>query len=584
MMRRVSWKETELLFAGAELRRSGKTLSVKLSYQAVYGMGEKYDGLNHKGKTVVNEVEEKFCFQGEKTYCPAPFFFTNSGFGLFADTFETTVFAFNENEILITLPEKADVVLFAGAPKQIIAEYMALGGEAKLPPAWAFGVWASANRWNKQSDVEELLSKMEEYDLPSSVIVVEAWSDEATFYIFNGARYEPVPGGKALQYQDFDFSASPWPDPKGLIEKIHRAGSHLVLWQIPVYKKQGKDEIPNLQNDLDRADAAQRGLCVKLPDGTPYTIPEGHWFGGSMVPDFTNPSTQTSWFDKRNYLLEIGVDGFKTDGGEFILRDDVCFADGTDGRQGKNRYALDYTRSYSGFIGGDRVLFSRAGFAPQHTVPIHWGGDQQSQNCELRSVLLAGLSASLSGMIFWGFDIAGYAGPLPSLDLYRRAMALGCFCPVMQWHSEPDGGQFRELMAGAEGNNERSPWNMAEAYNCPELIAEMQELYRIRSRLIPYLERTAKECAAHYMPMMRPLIYDWPGDSTAEQCDDEFMLGDALLVAPVLEENAVSRRVYLPEGEWIGYFSGRVVNGGQTIDDCQQPIPVFIRAEYKTQL
>ena len=568
----------------ASLRRKGDKLRITLSYSGAYGMGEKYDALNHKGKRVINKVEEKFCFQGDKTYCPAPFFFTDSGFGLYVDTCAVTEFDFREDEIIVSLPEDADVVVFTGTPREIISEYMALGGKAVMPPDWAFGVWASANRWNKQSDADALLDNMKKYDLHSDVIVVEAWSDEATFYIFNGAEYAPVSGGKALKYEDFDFSHSQWPDPKGMIEKIHAAGSHLVLWQIPVYKKQGAEEIPNAQNELDREDAVKRGLCVKLANGEPYTIPEGHWFSGSMIPDFTNPETVKSWFDKRRYLLDLGVDGFKTDGGEFIYRDDVRFHDGSTGSDGVNRYARDYTSAYKSFAGDDHVIFSRAGFAPQHTVPIHWAGDQQSQNCELKSALTAGLSASLSGMIFWGFDIAGFAGPLPSLDLYRRAMALGCFCPIMQWHSEPDGGQFKELMAGADGNNERSPWNMAEAYNCPELIAEMRALYEVRARLKPYLVKTARKCVEHNIPMMRPLVYDWHTDETAAKCEDEFMLGDALLVAPILEENAASREVYLPAGKWVGYFDGREYDGGQTVISSQQPIPVFIRKEYKNQL
>ena len=110
----------------------------------------------------------------------------------------------------------------------------------------------------------------------------------------------------------------------------------------------------------------------------------------------------------------------------------------------------------------------------QHTAPCHWGGDQQSTNDELRHVLSAGLSAALSGILFWGFDLAGFAGPLPTLDLYRRATMLACFTPIMQWHSEPDGGQFKELMPGGEGNNERSPWNMAAVYNSPEFVTEMR--------------------------------------------------------------------------------------------------------------
>ena len=104
-----------------------------------------------------------------------------------------------------------------------------------------------------------------------------------------------------------------------MIENLHGKGVHLVLWQIPVYKQLEPHEPPNRQLELDWADAAERGLCVTAEGGAPYKIPQGHWFAGSLVPDFTNPQTVESWFGKRAYLTELGVDGFKTDGGEFIL-------------------------------------------------------------------------------------------------------------------------------------------------------------------------------------------------------------------------------------------------------------------------
>ena len=94
-----------------------------------------------------------------------------------------------------------------------------------------------------------------------------------------------------------------------------------------------------------------------------------------MIPDFTNPAAEETWFSKRNYLTEMGIDGFKTDGGEFIYREDVRFADGSSGRAGKNRYAQEYTAAYTKHLGSAQALFSRAGYAGQHTTPIHWAGD-----------------------------------------------------------------------------------------------------------------------------------------------------------------------------------------------------------------
>ena len=581
-MKRVSCATKELSFGPARLRREGNELTIQLTYRGAYGMGEKYDSLNQKGRTVVNQVQEQFCFQGDRTYCPTPFFWTDSGFGLYVDTCETTVFTFEEDRIRVTLPEQAEVVLFAGTPEEMVREYMGLFGSAVLPPEWVFGVWASANRWNCQKDVEALLEKLERYDFPASVVVLEAWSDEATFYIWNGAKYTPVPDGKALSERDLDFSGSLWPDPRGMIERLHKAGLRLLLWQVPVYKKQGEDEVPNRQNDLDRADAAGRKLCVTLPDGSPYTIPEGNWFAGSMVPDFTKPATVESWFAKRQYLLDMGVDGFKTDGGEFIHCADARFHDGTTGREGVNRYCRDYTERYRDFAGPERVIFSRAGFSGQHTVPCHWAGDQQSQNRELASVLRAGLSAAASGILFWGFDLGGFAGPLPSMDLYRRATQMACFCPIMQWHSEPDGGQFRELMPGETGNNERSPWNMAERYGTPAFLDEMRYWHKLREKLRPYLWKTAQDCVRDSKPMLRPLAYVWPEDPAAVKCEDAYLLGDDILVAPLLEEDAVSREVYLPGGIWYDFFTGTEYRGGRTVSaGGNGKLPVFTRNGWK---
>ena len=159
-MRKVSYKEKEISYGAAKLSRQGKTLTVHLQYNGAYGMGEKFDSLNQKGHHVVNRVEEKFCFQGDKTYNPTPFFWTDTGFGLYVDTCETTEFDFAEDEIRVNLPECADVVLFSGTPEVMLREYMRLFGTAKLPSEWALGVWVSANRWNKQADVEQLLKKL----------------------------------------------------------------------------------------------------------------------------------------------------------------------------------------------------------------------------------------------------------------------------------------------------------------------------------------------------------------------------------------------------------------------------------------
>lgn len=554
-------------------------LTIRLDYAGAYGMGEKFNGLNQKGKTSVNQVVEKFCHQGHYTYLPAPFFVTDAGIGLYVDTKRETEFSFGD-EIVCRIPPEADAVFFSGAVPEVISAYMERFGPAKLPPAYAFGIWISANRWHCQEDVERQLELLERYDFPATVMVLEAWSDEATFYIWNGASYEPRPDGEALSPEDFDFSKSPWwKDPQGMIRTLHEKGIRLVLWQIPAYKRLEKWEPPCRQLELDQEDAVRRRLCVMLEGGEPYRIPEGNWFSGSLIPDFTNPLTRRVWFEKRRYLLEMGVDGFKTDGGEFIYRRDLKLSGGEDGEEAKNAYARAYTEAYSDFVGPKGVLFSRAGFSGAHRAPIHWAGDQQSENGELKSVLGAGLSAAMTGIPFWSFDIGGFAGPLPSLDLYRRATQLACFAPVMQWHSEPDGGQFADLMPGAEGNNERSPWNVADARGCPEFVEEIRFWHRLRMNLHPYLYGTARDCCRENRPMMRTLVYEWAQLAEAVEAEDEFLLGESLLVAPLLEEGAAGRRLWFPPGEWYGLFTRKKYDGcRQAESDPGEKFPVYLRS------
>lgn len=564
----------------AQIRRTeAEKLVIDVPYQGVYGLGEKFDSVNQKGKTVETQVIEKFCNQGNISYCVTPFFITDSGLGIYIKTGKKTVISL-QDEIICEIPKEAEVTVFTGSIGEIIQDYVGLFQKPKLPPRYAFGIWVSANHWNCEADVDRLLAELEEYRFPASVIVLEAWSDEATFYIWNGAEYKPEKSKEGFSYEDFDFRNSPyWKDPKGMIEKLHEKGKKLVLWQIPVFKGMEPDRTSE-QLDLDKEYAIEHGLAVLNKDGTPYEIPKGNWFEGSYIPDFTNEKTREFWFRKRQYLTDIGVDGFKTDGGEFIYSKDVLFSDGTDGEEGKNQYCQDYINAYSHFITEDQVLFSRAGYAGASGTPILWAGDHQSTNDELKNVLRAALSSAMSGILFWSFDIGGFAGPLPSLDLYRRSTQMAVFTPVMQWHSEPDGGQFRELMPGAEGNNERSPWNIAMAYNKPEFIEEMRYWHMLREALLPYIYESAQTAVRESRPMMRPLVFDYQADRAVTDIEDEYLFGDSLLVAPFMEEDQASRKVYLPEGKWHDLFTGRCYEGKKWHEsDRKSRLPVYIKAD-----
>lgn len=538
------------------------TLTFLHPYTVVYGLGERFDGVNQKGSKITTEVEEKFCNQGNVSYCPIPFFFTDNNLGVYIDTYTVTEFIFEEEiQIKIRKDSKGQfpvVTFLKGTPVDILTGYSELTGKAQMVPKWSFGPWMSANRWNNESEILQQLELVKKYNFPHSVMVIEAWSDEATFYRFN--------------------DRGEWCNPKELIKTLLEEKIRLVLWQIPVLKKMENNE----RNEILEADkkyAIENELCIKNNDGTPYTIPEDHWFAGSMLPDFTKKEAIDWWFEKRQYLLDMGVAGFKTDGGEFILTDEVLGADGSTGLELRNLYASSYIKAYSDFIGKDRVLFSRAGYKEQQCYPMQWAGDQMSTWDEFRHIISAGISIGLSGIPFWGFDIAGFAGPMPSLDLYVRATQLSVFVPVMQWHSEPDGGQFADIMANHVEINDRSPWNISKYYKDETVLERLRFHYFLRMNLVPYLYNLALQAVETGIPMMKHLILEYPQDERAKQVEDCFLLGD-LLIAPILEEGKQERTVYLPEGEWISLWQeGAKLRGGEShlVLSGRDRIPVFIR-------
>lgn len=537
------------------------TVTLDIIYDAVYGMGEKFNCVNQKNLEVEAKVYEKFCNQGEISYCPIPFFFTNTNVGVFVDTFVVTKYEFKDNiKIKFEKDSKGKwpvLYFFIGSPKEIVEAYTGITGKPLLTPKWSFGVWMSANRWNTQEEVEKQIQLQEKYNFPANVLVLEAWSDEATFYRWN--------------------EHGEWKNPQKMIDELHKKGIRLILWQIPVIKKMAEGESHEvLENDWKYA--VENKLCVLNTDGTPYVIPQDHWFPGSMLPDFTNPDTLDWWFSKRKHLLDMGVDGFKTDGGEFILSDDIKVHNGFTEVEMKNCFAASYVKEYSKFIGPDRVLFSRAGYTGQQNYPMHWAGDQVSTWDELRHVLTAGLSIGLSGIPYWGFDIGGFSGPLPSVELYERSMQMSVFSPVMQWHSEPSGGQFEEIMHSAEGINDRSPWNMSSVYKDNELLERIGFHYNLRTNLLPYIYDQAKKSSETGLPMMRHLILEYPEDINVVDIEDSFMLGD-ILVSPVIYEGKKEKEVYLPAGLWIDLWSGEKKSGGKRyLVTCGiEKIPAFVR-------
>ena len=559
-------------------------LDEELAYEHLVGLGERFDTVDQKGNDLLCRVVEHFTRQGKNSYLPIPFFLTEKELGWFSSAKHRLWIDAREGlKLTFDTPQRGILTeewwLF-GQPQELLSQLHRLTGRAALPPKWAFGLWISGNGWNTQQETMEQLQALHEHSLPATAIVLEAWSDEQTFCIFNDAKYESLNQERPYTYTDFTFPEDgKWPDPRGLAKEIQEAGLNLVLWQIPVIKYEwGK---PGSQLLSDEAYAIEKGYCILNDDGTPYRITD-HWFKNSLLLDFTNPQAVQWWFGKRKYLLEdLGVKGFKTDGGEFLFDDTAMLDDGQTGETAHNLYPLQYAKAYHDFMqehGVEGITFTRAGYAGAQTVPIHWAGDQLSEWSEFRAQLVAGLSAGLSGIPFWGFDIGGFAGDFPSQELYLRSVAMGAFCPVMQWHSEPRDGQFYHT-ARERWNNDRSPWNLATLYQDEGIISIYRQFANLRMNLLPYIYQEAKYCAQSARPLMAHLIVDYAHDEKVWSVHDQYMFGRALLVAPITKEGALSREIYLPAGTWHDLFLGGTIEGGQTIEyACPvDRIPVFVR-------
>ena len=565
--------------------QGGRPLRVRQTFaapsqEAFFGFGERFNALNQRGNTLDVRVFEQYKNQGRRTYLPIPFMLSSRGYGLYLATSRHVAYdlaAAQKDrwsfEAELGPQDDLEYHLIAGCPQEILATLADLTGRPVLPPRWAFGPWMSSNEWNNQSLVMEQVRQTVEHRIPATVLVIEAWSDESTFYIWNDAQYTPKPAGEPFSYDDFDFPAGGrWPDPRGMVEALNRLGIRVLLWQVPVMKKLAE---PHPQHDRDERYMIERGYCVREAGGQPYRI-RPFWFHDGLLLDVTHPEAVRWWLGKRAYLLdELGISGFKTDGGEHLWGRDLRFADGRRGDELGNLYPNLYAGAYHRFAcekrRGDAVTFSRAGFTGAQAYPCHWAGDENSTWEAFCASLRAGLNAGISGVPFWGWDLAGFSGEIPSAELYLRSAAMAAFCPIMQYHSEFNAGRWP--------SRDRTPWNIARRTGNPDVIPAYCFYANLRLNLLPYIYSEAQHSSQTGLPLMRTLWLDYPQDATCWELQDQYLFGRTLLVAPVLEEGARRRQVYLPRGRWFDLWRQRVHEGPCWLD-CEAPpevIPVFVR-------
>lgn len=561
--------------------------------ERVVGFGERYDALDQRGTSLDSMVFEQYKNQGRerRTYLPMPFAHVvgADGWGFHVRTSRRVWFdvgASTPDRLWVeaeTGPEGAlELALFDGDPRTVLRAFLDEAGRAEELPEWAFRLWASGNEWNTQAEVMRQLDLHRDLDIPVGSVVIEAWSDESTFTTFRDAEAPVVDGAQPRRLADFTFPAEgAWPDPKAMVDELHRRDVRVHLWQIPLVKMRPH---PLGQVKADAEAAIRDGVLIQepAPDGSlrPYRN-RGWWFPLGLMPDLTDERAAHWWTEKRRYLVEeLGIDGFKTDGGEHAWGRELVYLDGRRGDEKNNLFPVHYAKAYGDLMrrcGKPPVTFSRAGFTGSQAHGAFWAGDENSTWEAFRWSLTAGLTAAASGIVYWGWDFAGFSGEVPSAELYLRSAAAAAFVPIMQYHSE-----FNHHRTPSR---DRTPWNIAERTGDERVIPAFRAIAKLRERLVPYLAEEARRAIGAGEPLMRPLFFDAPAASEAFTHPYQWMLGDELLVAPVVDEGADAVRAWLPEGEWVDAFRGTRHSGGVIERDVPlDEAAVWIRASAAERL
>jgi len=556
----------------------------------VAGFGERFDRLDHTGTSLDSVVFEQYKSQGamRRTYMPMPFAHVvgGEGWGFHVETSRRVWFDVGETDAgLLTIEAETaapsdsvtalTVRTFVGSPTEVLDAFLECVGRPEELPDWTLRLWASGNEWNTQAEVERQASLHTKHEIPVGSIVIEAWSDESTFTVWRDAKYEPRRDGGPLRLEDFAFAADgAWPDPKGMVDALHDQDTRLLLWQIPLIKMRPH---PHGQTRHDADAAIREGHLIKTrhADGSlrPYRN-RGWWFPLGLMPDLSDDEAAMWWTEKRRYLVEqVGVDGFKTDGGEHAWGSDLVYIDGRSGAEANNLNPVAYAKAYGDLMrrcGKAPVTFSRAGFAGSQAHGAFWAGDENSTWDAFRWSMWAGLNAAASGIVYWGWDIAGFSGDVPDPELYLRAFAASAFLPIMQYHSE-----FNHHRTPS---HDRTPWNIAERWNDPAVIDEVREIVALRERLLPYIAGQARAAVETSRPLMRPLFFDHHDDPAVWSAPAEWTLGDDVLVAPVLAPGE-DWDVYVPPGDWRDAWTGEPVVGGQTVATRtpRHRVPAYVR-------
>ncbi|MER7169935.1 alpha-xylosidase [Streptomyces mesophilus] len=490
--------------------------------EQVYGLGERFTPFIRNGQ-VVDMWQADGGTSSEQAYKNVPFSLHISpagAYGVFVKhpgrvSYEIGSESVGQMQFSVEDQSLEYFVVAGPTPKDVLRRYTALTGRPALPPAWSFGLWLTTSFTTQydEATVTKFVDQMAERDIPLSVFHFDCfWMRE-------------------YQWSDFTWDPDVFPDPVGMLARLKERGLRISVWINPYIA----------QKSALFDEAAELGYLVKRANGDIWQW--DLWQAGMALVDFTNPDA-SAWFQsKLKVLLDQGVDCFKTDFGERIPTD-VVWHDGSDPERMHNYYTQLYNQVVFELLQkerglGEAVLFARSATAGGQQFPVHWGGDCWSSFGAMAESLRGGLSLSLSGFGFWSHDIGGFEGT-PDPAVFKRWLAFG----LLSSHSRLHGS-----------SSYRVPWEFGD-----EAVDVARKFTKLKHRLMPYLYGAAAQAHGAGVPLMRPMLLEFPDDPTARALDRQYMLGPDVLVAPVFSADG-DVEFYLPEGTWTHLLTGEKVQG-----------------------
>jgi alpha-D-xyloside xylohydrolase len=567
-----------------------------------YGFGEKFNLLDQAGHVVDILNFDNPGNKGDRSYKVSPWFVSTRGYGLHLDSTAHCVFdmrAATTGRYSVTNHGANLKINVVYGPKltDVLSRYTGITGRPALPPPWAFGPWISSDVWRNGGEVRYAVTKFRERGIPVSAFVFDSpWEVAYNDFRFNDAQFSP---GGTFEGQ----ASSGFPNAAQMMTFLRENGLKVICWMAPFVNVSSDPEgIPgqNLKEAQNHPDGVNGNFFVReSPGGAPLMV---RWWKGRGSPiDFTKKEAR-DWLTKQLTDLltssevdtrsgkEPAIGGFKTDDGESgngpntYIPDTAAYANGLTGREFVNGYAAEYLKTVYGVLGASGLIFARSGFTGTQAFPACWAGDNEPNfgaGNGLPSVITAGLSAAMSGFSIWGHDVGAYQNhnfsPVSPADLFIRWTQFGCFSPIMQMHRQVSKSNLRQYPWGYPEGGESTDNNHA--------LANYRFYATLHTRLFPYLYTFAKESGETGLPIMRPLPLMHQDDPRTFAVQHSYYFGADMLVAPIIQPNATQRQLYLPEGDWLDFWTNEQHQGKQDITwhnpaqpaEPKSKIPVFVR-------